>query len=209
MQAKVLMLACTTNSRYKMRFSFIEIAHIVASVITISFALSLLGFADFTTVLLTLGLGFVLHELRHKYVAQRSGAFAEYRAWTLGLVFALATAFFLHFVFAAPGAVYIHGKHRKITVEENGKISLAGAGVNFLLAIFFIALGTANSSYADIAYLGAYVNSFLGTFNLIPYGPLDGAKVKNWSNGVWLLSFGVMLALMLSLSMGLLGGKIA
>ena len=58
--------------------------------------------------LVSVGLGFVLHELSHKFVAVHYGFYAEYRKWVQGLILALVTAYF-GFVFAAPGAVYIHG----------------------------------------------------------------------------------------------------
>ena len=29
-------------------------------------------------------------------------------------------------------------------------------------------------------------NLILGLFNMLPFGPLDGLKVKDWNEGVWL-----------------------
>jgi Zn-dependent protease len=34
----------------------------------------------------------------------------------------------------------------------------------------------------------AWVNGWFATFNLIPFGPLDGAKVLRWRPSVWVLS---------------------
>ena len=79
-------------------------------------------------LLISVGLGFVLHELAHKFVAVRYGFFAEFKMWLEGLILALAMAFLIGFVFVAPGAVYIHGEH--ISREQNGKISIAGPLVN-------------------------------------------------------------------------------
>ena len=62
------------------------------------------------SLLVAVGLGFVLHELAHKFVAVRYGFYAEFKMWLEGLIFALFTAFILGFVFVAPGAVYIHGE---------------------------------------------------------------------------------------------------
>jgi Zn-dependent protease len=36
--------------------------------------------------------------------------------------------------------------------------------------------------------LGARINTWLALFNLIPFGPLDGAKILKWSKGIWLVS---------------------
>src|SRR3989344_6005937 len=53
----------------------------------------------------TAGLGFLLHELAHKFVAQRYGCAAEYRAFDQMLYLALGLAVIIGFLFAAPGAV--------------------------------------------------------------------------------------------------------
>jgi len=36
--------------------------------------------------------------------------------------------------------------------------------------------------------LGAYINTWLALFNLIPFGPLDGAKIFRWNKGLWLVA---------------------
>lgn len=167
-----------------------EILHILVSVVTISLAFSLFKSGDlfsasyFMAVLLTVGTGFILHELAHKYTAMHYGVHAVYRAWTSGLVFALVLAFLTQgrFVFAAPGAVYILGR---VNREQNGKIALAGPVMNFILVLVFIALAFALPGLREIALLGAYVNAFLGGFNMIPFYPLDGQKISAWSRRVW------------------------
>jgi len=185
-----------------LKFGFEEILHIVISVITISVAFSLFR-ADFWLILFTLGLGFILHELAHKYVAQMYGAFAVYRAWTLGLLVALGLAVITEgrFIFAAPGAVVIYGKH--LTHAQNGKIAIAGSTMNFILAILFLSIGFANPGSKDFAWTGAYINAFLGAFNMIPIYPLDGQKVQAWNETAWLaitiLCWGLLLGFMTGL----------
>ncbi|MFB2622609.1 site-2 protease family protein [Methanothermobacter sp. KEPCO-1] len=136
--------------------------------------------------LVTVGLGFVLHEIAHKLMAIRYGFWAEYRLWLEGLVLALVTSYF-GFVFAAPGAVYIHGNY--IEREVNGKISIAGPLTNIMLAlIFLMASSVLPSPLRDVAVLGYAVNSFLALFNLIPIAVLDGAKVFRWNPLIWLIA---------------------
>ena len=86
--------------------------------------------------LLTVGVGFLLHELAHKVVAVRFGQIAEFRAdyGMLGLAIAAGLAGFL---FAAPGAVYHRGR---ITPRENGLIALAGPVTNLALVAVFAPL---------------------------------------------------------------------
>lgn len=167
-----------------------EISHILVSVVTISLAFSLFktgnvfSFGYFLLILLTVGTAFILHELAHKYMALHYGVHAAYRAWTTGLFLALAMAFVTQgsFVFAAPGAVYIFGH---VNREQNGKISLAGPLMNLLLCIFFIALAFVLPGASEFALVGAYVNAFLGGFNMIPFAPLDGQKISAWNQRVW------------------------
>lgn len=147
-------------------------------------------------LLVAVGLGFVLHELAHKFMAVRYGFYAEFRMWLEGLIFALVTAFLLGFVFVAPGAVYIHGEH--ITREQNGKISLVGPLVNIVLALFFLSLTPfINHNPTDImgfifmtiVVYGFIINSILAAFNLIPLGIFDGAKVLKWNPVIWGVTF--------------------
>ncbi|WP_048175615.1 site-2 protease family protein [Methanothermobacter sp. CaT2] len=143
--------------------------------------------------LITVGLGFVLHEIAHKLMAIRYGFWAEYRLWFEGLLLALVTAYF-GFVFAAPGAVYIHGNY--IERDVNGKISLAGPLTNIILAIMFLMVSTVlPSPINQVAFLGYAVNSFLALFNLIPLAVLDGAKVFRWNPLIWLLAAAAAFAL--------------
>ncbi|MEG3225308.1 MAG: site-2 protease family protein [Methanobacteriales archaeon Met13] len=150
--------------------------------------------------LVSVGLGFVIHELSHKFVAVHYGFYAEYRMWVQGLILALVTAYF-GFVFAAPGAVYIHGEY--ISREENGKISLAGPMTNVILAFIFIGVAflfPSPSILHVMGILGFTVNSFLALFNLLPVSVFDGAKVFKWNPVIWGLSAGLSL-LMVAYSM--------
>ena len=146
--------------------------------------------------LVAVGFGFVLHELAHKFVAVRYGFYAEYRLWVEGLVLAIVTAA-LGFVFAAPGAVYIHGQY--ISREENGKISIAGPLTNIALAvIFFVSIQFVSFSpiLALVCSLGFTINSFLAFFNLLPIGILDGAKVLKWNPVIWVATTGIAFIMM-------------
>ena len=135
--------------------------------------------------------GFFLHELAHKVVAQRYGAWAEFRSSRTGLIFAIVTGL-LGIVFAAPGAVYIAGP---LTRNQNGKVSVVGPFTNFVLGLAFLGawLGVRGAGGGDIMgyvrsvfFLTAYINVFLGGFNMIPIPPLDGQKVLAWNPAVWI-----------------------
>jgi Zn-dependent protease len=179
-----------------------ELLHIAVSVLTISLAFSMTAlkapsiipafFASFPIVLVTVGTGFVLHELAHKAVAQRYGLIAVYRAWGIGLALALGMAIMTlgSFIFAAPGAVYIGG--RRLSLKEDGLISAAGPMTNIILGVLFsfVAL-MPNPVLQVIGSVGAGVNYFLAFFNLIPIPPIDGSKIIQWNIAVWAVMIGL------------------
>ena len=148
-------------------------------------------------VMIGVGLGFILHELGHKFVSMKYGYWAEFKLWPQGLIFALVTSFF-GFVFAAPGAVYTYANY--VTDEINGKISIAGPIVNIILAIIFLIIASLiyPSAFTSetlrvvftVCALGYSINSYLAVFNLLPIGNLDGSKVFNWNIGIWIITIG-------------------
>ena len=137
---------------------------------------------------LTVGVGFLFHEMAHKIVAQKYGCFAEFRANNLMLGLAIAMSF-LGFLFAAPGAVMISGY---VDLRRNGMISLAGPLTNYILAMMFLVGSLFFTS--SLFYFGFYINSWLGLFNLIPFGNLDGLKIFHWNKVVWggMAAFGII-----------------
>ena len=155
-------------------------------------------------VMVGVGIGFILHELGHKYMSIKHGYRAEFELWPLGLVIAFVTAF-LGFVFAAPGSVKTYAD--EMTDEINGKITLAGPMANIGLAILFILIAaliypfSTHSELFRLMYLictvGFSVNAFLATFNLLPFYSLDGTKVMKWSVKVWITAFAIAAIMML------------
>ena len=141
----------------------------------------------FVIAFFTAGIGFLFHEMMHKYVALKYGLLAEFRASYKMLWLAILFSFF-GFIIAAPGAVYIKGL---ITKEKNGKISLAGPMTNIVLALIFLILVlTLNPSGVLGAFLGfgLTINSLLAAFNMIPVMPFDGAKVIAWDKKIYSIS---------------------
>ncbi len=172
--------------------------------LSIAFAILLSGvsfsFSNFILAIIisffTAGLGFLLHELMHKKIAQGYGLFAEFRASYRMLFLAILFSFF-GFIIAAPGAVMIRGR---VTEEKNGKISLAGPATNVLLAVFFlIPFVIFNPSPETFFFLffsyGLLINSLLAAFNLIPVGNFDGRKVLRWNKPVYFTTLAIALSL--------------
>lgn len=191
----------------KYSFSSTEIKHLSVALIMITLTLmvhnsggvAIFGILPFFIIYLsTIGLGFLLHEMGHKLVAQHYHHISEFRADFTMLLFALFLALFSPIIFIAPGAVMIYGN---LSRKQNGIVSVAGPLVNLTLAIIFAILGltispTAGTLIWYIIWVGLWVNSFLGVFNMLPIWILDGKKVLVWSKKAY---FSVLIPLLLLL----------
>jgi len=182
------------------RYSMTEVRDITIAVLVLSFAFYMIlsggshlypdrtanALALFGVSLLLVLTSFMLHELAHKVVAQRYGAWAEFRVYPFGLMIALVFSF-MGFLFAAPGAVYIDGA---IDEERNGKISAAGPMANLVIGgvatvLWFLTDGLASQIFGLLAYL----NAFFAAFNLLPIHPLDGSKIYGWNAPLYIGMF--------------------
>jgi Zn-dependent protease len=140
-----------------------------------------------------LTLAFMLHEIAHKFAAQRAGLWAEFRLSSLGLMLTLLSFFLFQtsifpLMIVAPGAVMIAGV---LNWSDYGRISIAGPATNIAQAlIYFVAhvaaVATDNVYLFLICDYGMIINSTLALFNLIPFGMFDGLKIFKWNRGVWL-----------------------
>jgi Zn-dependent protease len=185
------------------RNSLREIVHLVASllVLTIAFSYPATSAEALAIAAIGVGSGFLLHELAHKFTAQRYGFVADYGASPLGLLLAVGLSVFTNgsFVFAAPGAVMIRGKRVPYGQLENyyrnnlqnekefAYISVSGAVVNLILAVLFMTVSFIMTDPLTVKVLSraAFINVFLAGFNMIPFGPLDGAKVWRYNPVLW------------------------
>lgn len=159
-------------------------------------SLNLNFFFLFLASFLTAGIGFLLHELMHKYVAQSYGLRAEFRAFYPTLLLALLFSLF-RFIIAAPGAVVIMGM---ISKEKNGKISVAGPLTNIVLALIFLVISLIPSSELinAISSYGLSINALLAAFNMIPLMPFDGFKVLAWNKVVYTITVIIAVGLYLT-----------
>ncbi|MGC1121371.1 MAG: site-2 protease family protein [Candidatus Methanofastidiosia archaeon] len=179
-----------------MKFSQKEMEDLVISwiVLGIAFAVFRLGVSSLVRnplvivqMLIIVGTAFVLHELSHKYVAQKYGLWAEYRKYTWGLVLAFFLALTRFIFFAAPGAVMIMGTGW-VTPEIEAKTSLAGPVCNIAVGVTALLLKFAGFFTYFLAEL-AMINFFLAVFNLLPIPPMDGSKIMRYNPLLWIAVF--------------------
>lgn len=188
------------------KFSRIEITHILISIVVLTFVLSLLitrnnlfyglseGFKldalPYWLLVSFFGVvtAFFFHETSHKLMAQKYGLWAEFRMYPRGLVFSLFLGILLPFVFAAPGAVMFRGGSRYF---ETGRIAMAGPLSNLIIAAVTLPLYRffffEDVLISPIICFICFINALFATFNLLPFGPLDGTKIIRWNATVWII----------------------
>jgi len=122
----------------------------------------------------TAGLGFILHELGHKLVAERYGCITEFIANKNMLGLAILLSLF-GFIIAAPGGVHIKGTLNKARLAN---IAAAGPLANLLLVVAFIpTILFSTGIIQSAAIYGFSINAWLGLFNMIPAQEFDGYKI--------------------------------
>ena len=192
-----------SSTKGKIRFSKTEVLHITAAILVLTAAFTIImirrytisGYDQMTEIAIFIGISFILvvcsfllHEFGHKFVAQKYNAWSEFRAYPYGLVIALLFSFLVGILFAAPGAVYIKGNIDKNTY---GKISLAGPAVNFVIAAIAILITLSLEPGSLIHFIFrmlAWLNAFLGLFNMIPVLPFDGSKILAWNKPIYAIA---------------------
>lgn len=176
-----------------------EILHLLIAWVVLGFCFAVSGLYNghfisiFLISLATLGLGFIGHELSHRYIARKYGYIAEFQIWWYGLILALVFSFLSRgsIIFAAPGAVYImplvrpYGWDYNFEKREMGRISLAGPLANITVAAVFFVIRYFGGVLGIIGDYGFQVNLWLAAFNMLPLGPLDGRKIFSWNPYIW------------------------
>jgi Zn-dependent protease len=182
-----------------LRFSQTEIRHLIlGTALVIGVGVSFLIGTSFTALgfivaVVLFAMGFILHELAHKYVAQTYGLWAEFRVNSMGVLLT-AISIFSPFKFIAPGAVVISGFADN---DKMGRTAIAGPIVNVVIAMgLLVTLPALGRTMVGAAILyGASINSFLALFNLIPLWVFDGRKVFVWNKRYWAIIFSLAAAL--------------
>jgi Zn-dependent protease len=181
-----------------MKFSNKEVKQIIKSwvIVSLAFAIVFAGtqnilstefYTMFAMAAFTVGLGFILHELAHKFFGQKYGTWSEFRTFDNLLYIGLALSLF-GILFILPGAVYTRGH---ITKRKMGIIALGGPATNLALgAVFFgLTFVLPEGLLLTTAVLGMQINFWLALFNMLPIWLIDGQKVWLWNKAVWAIFF--------------------
>lgn len=172
----------------KFKFSTQELKDLLIADIMLSIAFTIV-FAGFKAksiiilpmMFLVMTFSFIIHELAHKYYAQKFKYHAEFRA-NKNFLFITVLLSIFGFIIAAPGAVYISGHHN---IKKHGIIAAAGPASNVILSIIFLILSfTTNIA---IFYYIYFINAILAVFNMLPIQIFDGHKVWRWNKAVYII----------------------
>ncbi len=183
-------------------------------------------------MLLAIGPAFVLHEIGHKIIAKKYGCWAEFRADPNGLKNGILLVLFTGFLFMNPGAVYVNGLVRRrengyiAIAGPLTNLSLFIIGIPMWVIILGLT-GAFDGNHSSVLFSGnleetyfdgssiiwqsmlidaattwLWANLILGLFNMFPFGPLDGVKVKDWNEQVFYLVFLIFLIPVLGMFLG-------
>jgi Zn-dependent protease len=134
-------------------------------------------------------LGFLLHELAHREAARRQGCRAGFVLTPLGLALTLLSGLLrsigVGFAILAPGyvAIYCYGGWGYRGSRRHDLIAAAGPAANIALALVAPLLSHVSPFFA-VGFREA--NAWLALFNLLPFHPLDGAKIFRANMPLWL-----------------------
>ncbi|MEN3048326.1 MAG: AN1-type zinc finger domain-containing protein [Candidatus Caldarchaeales archaeon] len=161
-----------------------------ALVTAVGFTLLRTGWSDLPHLVLAVGAftaSFLVHELAHKFEAQRLGYLAVFRLSSIGALLTLLSVFSPLKVIA-PGAVNVLGLPNPRALA---RIAAVGPSSNIAIALLCYAASLMlqfvlpSSPLARVVFVIGALNSFLALFNLLPFGPLDGLKVFSYSRRAW------------------------
>jgi len=148
--------------------------------------------------------GFLIHEFSHRQVGRKYKLPAKFRLLTFGLLLTVIGIVGYLAVgmppFALPGAVVVIGLENK---DQAGKCKAAGPISNLIISLvllpiaFITAIFHVGFEYFILFLLGAYMNTFLGFFNMLPIGLLDGHAIFDYKKWLWITLFSILLGLLI------------
>jgi len=153
-------------------------------------------------------IAFICHELGHRQVAVHFSLQTKFRLLTFGMMltfmsiavslFALITNTPPIPIPALPGAVVVLGLDK--IDKRTGLCKTAGPLINLILGsiLFVICFYIPKELYPLNFFflLGAQVNFGLGTFNMLPFGILDGNNIVKWKKAVYFPLFAILITLL-------------
>ena len=174
-----LLLGGAKASRIFEQKELIDIGYVIITGFFIVEVAAGVSIYDDTLMVGTILIGsLIVHELAHKAIGLGFGKPATFSAFYIPNLVFIVVAYLSGLILMLPGGV----KYPRITNRVDGIVAAAGPVSNIVLSLVF---ATLSSQYPVISYFGATLNLVLAGLNMIPFGPLDGAKVIRWDKAVY------------------------
>lgn len=146
----------------------------------------------------------LVHELAHRNVARRYRCYSKYVIDPIGLMLTLVSSISPFIRIIIPGYVLISCAGYWGDYGRNGNravlmSTIAGPLSNIVLGFIFYAISIAITSplLKHVLFSISSLNGWLAFFNLLPLGPLDGARIIRGAPITWVIMFACSLALMI------------
>jgi len=148
---------------------------------------------------------FLFHEFGHRQVAKHFGLQTKFRLLTFGMVLTMISLMLTLSMllsgsspiptFALPGAVVVLGLDK--IDRKTGLCKAAGPIVNLIYGSLLLIISFYIHDYPLNLFVGyaGFLNFFLGLFNMLPIGILDGQNIWKWNKGIYILLFGSLIIL--------------
>jgi len=158
------------------------------------FALQLSFLPYFLVTTIIVAISVVAKEMAQKATARALESHVRYELWSPGVVLALVTSIW-GVVFAAVNGTKISTEYAEryarwritLTPRHLGIIASIGPLMNIALAMAFFMLSPVIPTILgqDMMQVAAQINAYLALFAMVPFNPIDGAKVLRWSAAIW------------------------
>jgi len=144
---------------------------------------------DIVILYLVMGsIAVIVHDLGHRMVARKLEVDGQFRFWGLGTITLLLTSWLFGMAFAQP-ARYVFCRESNLEMRDMALVTLAGPAVSLMFAIIFLPFALIGGVAGQIAVAGFTMNLMTVVYNLMPFSPMDGKILYDWSRLFWMLMF--------------------
>lgn len=134
------------------------------------------------------GIALIMHNLGHRMVARKLEIEGHYKIWGWGTITMLLTSWLFGMAFSQPGH-YVFDDEEDIENRDMAFVTLAGPAISMLFAILFLPFALIGGEAGQIAVAGFIMNLMTAVYNLMPFSPMDGKVIYDWSRLFWMLTF--------------------
>lgn len=156
--------------------------------------------ANIALYIVVAGVATIAHDIAHRALAYKFKTDSEYKFWGLGTVIMFLTSWLFGSVFAQPARTIID-KDADVSAKDMALITLSGPIVSLVLSLGFLLLVPLGGLISTVGILGFSMNMLSTVYSLMPFEPMDGKKIYEWSKAFWALIFIPLLLFYLVMTM--------